>query len=212
LIAGRADWAGDNARPAGDDARNAATGHELGAGQVRGGIMDPIRVRVHDENEIFRRGLVASLVEDPTITVVDMNDHSEPDLAIVSGVAARDQRYDCPILVCSGGVPDGLMPANHVLGVLPRASLTPPQLLGAVHAAAAGLRVELAVPGSNGSLPRRYVVVLQLLADGQDTRRIAREINCSERTVKQIVIELRERLGARNRAQVVAQAIRQGMI
>ena len=61
-------------------------------------------------------------------------------------------------------------------------------------------------------LGSRAVRVLELLADGRTTREIADDLSYSERTIKKHIHDLERRLGARSRAQVVAQAIRQGVI
>ena len=58
----------------------------------------------------------------------------------------------------------------------------------------------------------RDLTVLQLLADGHSTAAIAGALAYSESTVKNLVHDLVHRLGARNRTQAVALAIRAGMI
>lgn len=54
--------------------------------------------------------------------------------------------------------------------------------------------------------------VLQLLAEGEDTRSIALRLCYSERTVKVVVHELLTKLDCRTRAQVVGKAVRTGVI
>lgn len=61
-------------------------------------------------------------------------------------------------------------------------------------------------------LETREVEVLRLLADGLDSAEIARELNYSERTIKNIVSGMMSRLGMRNRTQVVAHALRSGVL
>ncbi len=56
------------------------------------------------------------------------------------------------------------------------------------------------------------VQVLARLADGATNGEIAREIHWSERTVKRKIEEITEKLGAHNRSQAVAIAIREGLI
>jgi DNA-binding NarL/FixJ family response regulator len=58
----------------------------------------------------------------------------------------------------------------------------------------------------------RELMALRLLADGCDTREIARHLCYSERTVKSIIGTVTDRLGVRNRTQAVAHAIRHGLI
>src|SRR6266542_5988849 len=111
---------------------------------VPGRVMRPVRVAVVDEHEVFRKGLSSCLAEDPTLLVVvdtPAGPLEEPvDVAVVSAHAAARERFECPLVVCGGG--SGVVPPESgglVMAVLPRASLTPEQLIGAVHAAAAGL-------------------------------------------------------------------------
>ena len=61
-------------------------------------------------------------------------------------------------------------------------------------------------------LGSRELMTLRLLADGCDTREIARHLCYSERTVKSIIGTVTERLGVRNRTHAVAHAIRYGLI
>lgn len=120
-------------------------------------------------------------------------------------------------------------------GVVRRAEATPDRLVDAVRAAAAGdgtlppdllghlmaqmakpqqpQRQTLPPPGFTGSpLTAREVRVLQLVADGRPTYDIAREMSYSERTVKNIIHDVTNRLRLRNRAHAVAYAVREGLI
>jgi DNA-binding NarL/FixJ family response regulator len=179
-----------------------------------------IRLAIVDEHEIFRRGLQACLVEDPAVRVTEVaaaGPLSEPvDLAVVSAAAAAHTIFDCPLVVC-GTVPSSREPAadhNHVLGSVPRSTLSIPQLLAAVHAAAVGLHVEsdpLPADG-RGDLSQRHQAVLRLLADGADTTEIADALHYSERTVKSLIQDVEQYLGAHSRAQAVAVGIRRGII
>lgn len=62
------------------------------------------------------------------------------------------------------------------------------------------------------ALGTRELMALRLLADGCDTREIARHLCYSERTVKSIIGTVTDRLGVRNRTHAVAHAIRYGLI
>ena len=64
----------------------------------------------------------------------------------------------------------------------------------------------------NRVLTRREFDVLRFLADGDTTREIAQRLSYSERTVKNIVHDLLEKLGCRTRAHAVALAARHGVI
>ncbi len=61
-------------------------------------------------------------------------------------------------------------------------------------------------------LSEREVEVLRLVADGQDTAEIARTLNYSERTVKNVLHDVTTRLQLRNRSHAVAYAMREGLI
>ncbi len=61
-------------------------------------------------------------------------------------------------------------------------------------------------------LDARQLTALRLLADGCDTREIARHLCYSERTVKAIIGAVTDRLGVRNRTHAVAHAVRHGLI
>ena len=61
-------------------------------------------------------------------------------------------------------------------------------------------------------LAARELDVLRLLANGANTREMARELCYSERTVKTIVHDVLIKLACRTRAQAVALALREGVI
>jgi DNA-binding CsgD family transcriptional regulator len=171
-----------------------------------------IAVAVVEEHEILRRGLVASLAEDPWFDVAPTPRGAigqDMDVAVVSRDAAR-ARFACPIIVCSNEPVE--FGSNRVAGVLHRGTLTGAQLRASVHAAVAGLQVHHGTGTPQPQLEVRERLVLELMADGLTTREIADRINYSERTVKKLITALAGELGARNRAQLVAHAIREGLI
>lgn len=178
--------------------------------------MDRTDVGIVDENEIFRRGLVACLANDPSIAVSydgDVVDESRPvALLITSALVAQTVRVEVPLVVCADTpLQDSARSLNNVVGLLPRAALKPPQLLAGVHAAASGLQVNLlGLPSAE--LSSRNVEVLRLLAQGAATRQISEQLGYSERTIKHAVAEILEELGARSRAEAVALGIRRGLI
>ena len=188
------------------------------AGERRAGR--EIRVAVVEEQEIYRRGLVASLAEDPSLQLSVPDGHAgldhDIDIAVVSSDVARRHCLPCPLVVCSEGPdgPESAAPGNNVVGIVPRRSLTVAQLHATVHAAAAGLRVNADAPGDRDrlELEPRAIRLLELMAEGHSTREIAGHMCYSERTIKKIITALEDRFHARSRAHIVALAIRQGII
>lgn len=180
--------------------------------------MATVRVGVVDEHEIFRRGVVTCLAEDGLCVVFDAPSGPVKEslhVAVVSPAVLAAERFDCPLVVCTAESRTGRDAAgNQVLGVLPRSSLTVEQLVATVRAAAAGLRVS-GIPSEGwegGRIEGRELEVLRLLAKGAGTREIAESLCYSERTVKTLIQEIGRELGARSRAQAVAEGIRLGFI
>ncbi|MER6628651.1 response regulator transcription factor [Streptomyces sp. NPDC000987] len=62
------------------------------------------------------------------------------------------------------------------------------------------------------SLTARQTSVLRLMAEGHANADIARLLDCSEHTVKNVIYEIMARLQARNRAHAVAHAVRHGLV
>jgi len=61
-------------------------------------------------------------------------------------------------------------------------------------------------------LTPRQLDVLALVADGRTTTEIARQLELSPHTVKNYLERIFERLGARDRTQAVAMALREGIL
>ena len=177
--------------------------------------MRTVRVGVIDENEIFRRGALACLREDESLIVVEGIDTPgiELDVIVTTAAGAKSTSMTCPLVIC---IPDvnrshEFSELPNVAAVLPRRDLTPEQLVSAVRAAASGLRIN-PPSATPRRLDQRKVDVLRLLAEGADTREIATTLGYSERTIKSVIYEAERELGARNRAQAVAEAVRQDLI
>ncbi|HEY7283579.1 MAG TPA: LuxR C-terminal-related transcriptional regulator [Actinomycetota bacterium] len=180
--------------------------------------MRPVRVAVVDEHEIFRRGIVTCLADDPTLVVVADVPSGPLEIdadVVVASPSVADASLDTPVVVC-GESDDARVkaPAELVMAVLPRSTLTPDRLIGAVRAAAAGLRIDEGRTSDPdfARLDRRRLDVLRLLAEGADTQQISRELSYSERTIKSLIQDVERELGARSRAQAVARGIREGLI
>jgi DNA-binding CsgD family transcriptional regulator len=101
------------------------------------------------------------------------------------------------------------------LAALP-AGAPPELILSAAHVLAAGLRLEPGVSHDpDRPAPRlspREREVLALLLDGASNKAIARALGISVRTAKFHVAAVLAKLGARNRAEAVAMALREGLV
>ncbi|MFF1380913.1 LuxR C-terminal-related transcriptional regulator [Streptomyces sp. NPDC058308] len=116
--------------------------------------------------------------------------------AIVWRREATAQRLVHAVLTAAKG--DGDLPAD-LLG----------QLIGQVRRLHRGGDDQ---PGHFLSFTKREVDVVRLVAEGFDTSEIAMKLSYSERTVKNVMHGLTTRLHLRNRAHVVAYALREGYI
>jgi DNA-binding NarL/FixJ family response regulator len=177
-------------------------------------------VCVVEEHEVFRRGLVASLADHPAFLLCESTnegaDADTADVVVTTDDWASRRGFDCPIVVCSAepNVRRLLYPGNIVAGVLSRATMTEVQLHATVAAVAAGLHVNADVYEltDEHEIDSRGTRVADLLAHGCTTSEIATDLGYSERTVKKVIKELERALRARGRAQIVAHAIRGGLI
>jgi DNA-binding NarL/FixJ family response regulator len=189
--------------------------------------MEPLRVGVLEDDEIFRLGLVAVLTEEDCECIVLMADGERPsdavgasvslDVAVVCSRVLGRVQLECPIVCLAHPDLRGLESCRaspSVRATLPHEDLSGQELVASVRATAAGLQVEsTSLSRNNGKVmdPRR-IEVMKLLAAGLDTRAIARELQLSERTVKTLVHDIQLTLGASTRAQAVAEGIRLGLI
>jgi DNA-binding CsgD family transcriptional regulator len=141
------------------------------------------------------------------------------DVRLVGSVRNRERRPDTTTTPAGGAA------SSEVSAVLIIRAMTPPALLATVRAMTRGgatvprEMVSQMIPrpaDANGDHPEdltsREQAVLHMLADGLTTREIAEELSYSERTVKNIVHDVLEKLGCRTRAHAVAIATRHGVI
>lgn len=156
---------------------------------------------------------------DLDLALIDVN---MPGMGGEEGVRRlRAAHPDLPVLACSASedpaVVRGLL-ALGVSGFIPKSDPTPviqqavrlvlaggtyvpPRLLGAAPAAREA-------PAPLASLTPRQQDVLRLLAEGKPNKRIARDLDISEATVKVHVLAVFRALGARNRTEAVVIAQR----
>lgn len=182
--------------------------------------MGAVRVGVEDGDEIFRRGLIACLADEPGVAVVPPDD-VELDVVVTSPARAEVIRPGVPLVLCTDeDDADVDLWRGRIVAVLPRTALTVDQLVAAVRAAAAGLVVVRPAAGPAGShrpgvrpvLAERELAVLRCLADGMATRDISECLGYSERTIKSTIARACDRLGTRTRAQAVAESYRQHLL
>ena len=201
--------------------------------------MERIRVVVRALDAITSAGLVTCLAPDvdvtdgePDVVVAGFDRLTSGAVAVLRAVAA-EQRV--PVVLVVNEIRDvELLPAVEcrVVAILPRAAATDGRLTQAVRTAAAGgadlppnllgqlvdhaerlHREVMAAHGLTASgLSPREVDVLRLMADGMDTTEIAKSLSYSERTVKNIIYTITNRLHLRNRPPAVAYAMRAGII
>jgi DNA-binding NarL/FixJ family response regulator len=190
--------------------------------------MELLRVGVAEEDEILRRGLIAVLLDEDWDCIVLATDGeangktadsaADLDVAVVCAKVLGEMRLPCPI-VCLAADPqlygaENCHSSANVKAILPHEHLGADELVASVRAAVAGLQVESPGLSRQGDavLDARRIRVLRLLAEGADTRAIARRLKLSERTVKTLVREIQLTLGASTRAQAVAEGFRLGLI
>jgi DNA-binding NarL/FixJ family response regulator len=201
--------------------------------------MERIRVTVRALDAITSAGLVSCLSVDadvtdaePDVVVAGFDRLTSGAVAMLRSVAA-EQRV--PVVLVVNEIREvELLPAVEcrVVAILPRAAAADGRLTQAVRTAAAGgadlppnllgqlvghaerlHREVMAAHGLTASgLSPREVDVLRLMADGLDTTEIAKNLSYSERTVKNIIYTITNRLHLRNRPHAVAYAMRAGII
>jgi hypothetical protein len=117
--------------------------------------MEHLRVGVLEEDEVYRRGVMAVLNEDDCVCI-DLGDDREMspeaadaedslDVVVMCSRSLNERRFTCPVVVLAtpelAGQEKGRA-ASTVMATLPHEGLTSQQLLAGVRAAAAGLQVE----------------------------------------------------------------------
>lgn len=133
--------------------------------------------------------------------------HAEIGLVVLTMYAGDDQLFHALEAGASAFVPKDA-PADDVVAAA-RHSLVSPRSFAAADLADA-MRRRLSPTGPQ--LSARETEVLELLADGHGVAAIAGRLYVSESTAKTHISKIYEKLGAANRAQAVAKAIRAGLL
>jgi len=181
--------------------------------------MGPIRVAVFEGDEIFRRGVVSCLDEDPLLEVVEQALSWGPvpadgpvafDVAVVSDTLRAFPA--CPLVMCVGANGAALeVGQGNLYAVLSRRTLAPDQLVSAVRGAAVGLRI-MDAAAVHPDFDQRSLQVLRMLADGAAIREISSSLGWSERTIKGVIADVQREFQARTRTQAVVEALRRQLI
>ncbi|WP_410651354.1 response regulator transcription factor [Amycolatopsis sp. cmx-4-54] len=177
--------------------------------------------------------VVEGRARDETDVVVAAFDRLSPDA--VTALRKVTTELGRPIVLVTDRVEEGGLVVAvecRVVAILPRSAMTdsrvtdsvrvaasgamgpPPDLLGRLTEHAERLHREMLPPNgpAGAALSSREIDVLRLMADGFDTQEIATELAYSERTVKNVIYAVTDRLRLRNRSHAVAYAIREGVI
>ncbi|MEV7043745.1 response regulator transcription factor [Amycolatopsis sp. NPDC051061] len=204
--------------------------------------MEPVRVAVWTTDPIMRAGLTSFLQSRAELAVVEPGELTGQDMLVayldrVTPQVVAELRGDgvppgVPKVLLVGELRENDILAAvecRVVAVLPRSRTSGDRLAEAVISGRDRLATDVLgnlldsvrqlqrkAPASSGpgaaGLTSREVDVLRLMAEGCDTAEIADKLCYSERTVKNTVYGLTNRLNLRNRPHAVAYAMRAGVI
>jgi DNA-binding NarL/FixJ family response regulator len=201
-----------------------------------------IRVFSVDDHALLREGIAAIVTNEPDMILVaqaatgqeavrqfqthqpdvTLMDLRLPDMSGIDAlIAIRTEAPDARIIILTtfeGDVEMQRALAAGARGYLLK-SMPPKDLVAAIRQVHAGRKsipaqvaTELAEHLSDEALTAREIDVLSRVAGGNRNRDIAEQLSISEETVKVHMKHLMEKLGASDRTQAVAIAIRRGII
>lgn len=204
--------------------------------------MNKIRLLIVDDHAIYRMGLIALLDTEPDIEVVGEADDgaaavraalkTRPDVVLMDimmpkqdGIAAtRELHEKLPsaniLILTTSTTSDDLNGAieNGALGVMSK-SAENAKLLAAIRAVAAGkpsvsaeIRRLIAEDPPAPALTQRQREILQSLARGLSNPEIATQFHIGTESVKDHLNALYSKLGAANRSEAVAIALRKHLL
>ena len=201
-----------------------------------------IRVFSVDDHALLREGIAAIVTNEPDMILVaqastgqeavrqfqthqpdvTLMDLRLPDMSGIDAlIAIRTEAPDARVIILTtfeGDVEMQRALAAGARGYLLK-SMPPKDLVAAIRQVHAGRKsipaqvaTELAEHLSDEALTAREIDVLSRVAGGNRNRDIAEQLSISEETVKVHMKHLMEKLGASDRTQAVAIAIRRGII
>src|SRR5829696_6509434 len=166
--------------------------------------MERIPVFVHTDDPISQVGVAGQLRPRPEVLVLPAEEMANARVAVVVTDRVTEETLRVLRTVSRSGTARAVLVATQ---------LDDADLVAAVESGAAGLvRRSEATPerlvSVINSAADREVEVLRLVADGLDTAEIAAKLAYSQRTVKNVLHDVTNRLQLRNRSHAVAYALR----
>lgn len=199
-------------------------------------MRDPVPVSVAALDPMVESGATSTLRSRPDVAVVPPGEHPLVTVVVVDDVGEREldlvrrtrnaaHRPEVVLVATELTAAAALHAiAAGARGLLRRREASPDRLARAVVAAVDGdttvlpemldslLTCASGAQGARSALSERERSVLRLVADGQDTDEIAKELCYSPRTVASVVHDVISRFRLRNRAHAVAYALRAGLL
>jgi two-component system, NarL family, response regulator len=192
----------------------------------------PVKVLIADDQTLFRAGLARILARDPRLEVVaQAKDGSEavketlalqPDVVLMdlqmpglNGVeAVKRLHQDAPsvrVLVLSAYADKSMVTEAIDSGAVGYADkdITPDEMVERILSASLGSQRQRAAPAD---LSERELHVLRQVATGLSNKQIARRLGISEKTVRNHLSRVFNKLRAANRTEAVLNAMRVGLL